>query len=465
MFVRKKNWKIGAANNNTKGGCEIMQIIESSDNVIESPQSADQGSDATALQSAIRKVTWRTIPLLSLAFLFNYLDRTSVGFAAITMRHDIGLSATQFGYGAGIMFATYCLFEVPSNLALHKFGGRRWLARIMISWGLAAAATAFVVGPQSFYAVRLLLGTAEAGFYPGVLYYLTIWFPKEYRTRAFSWFAVAVPVSSLVGGPLSAWLLHLDGVGGLAGWQWMFIIEGLPATILGFFILAMLSDVPEKASWLSEEERNALTARLSADAQGSSSRHRFLPVLRDPRVYILALTSFSFTLASYGLGIWLPQIISGFGVSTYVVGWLSAIPYLFGTAGLLAWAAYVDRRGRRMLHVALACGMAAVALALSGAFSSLRALMVVMTVAVVGISSARVIFFTIPSLFLRGEAAAGGLALINCIGALGGWAGPYMLGYLLDRSGSFRSGLFAISGVMLFAAALPLSLRIMLKDE
>ncbi|MBB5511128.1 MFS family permease [Paraburkholderia sp. JPY681] len=227
---------------------------------------------STVEQSAVRKAAWRFIPLLALAYFFNYLDRTSVGFAALTMNHDLGLSATQFGWGAGIMFAGYCLFEVPSNLALYRFGARRWFARIMITWGFFAAATALAVGPKSFYVIRLLIGIGEAGFFPGVIFFLAVWFPAGYRTRVLAWFTVSTPLSSLVGGPLSAGLLHMHGVLGLAGWRWMFIVQGLPACVLGFLVLKMLADKPADAKWLSHEERQALQGAFDREAASGQKK-------------------------------------------------------------------------------------------------------------------------------------------------------------------------------------------------
>ena len=243
----------------------------------------DRETDASIEQRAVRKAAWRFIPLLALAYFFNYLDRTSVGFAALTMNRDLGLTATQFGWGAGIMFAGYCLFEVPSNLALYRFGARRWLARIMITWGLMAAATALATGPTSFYAIRLLLGIGEAGFFPGVIFFLAVWFPASYRTRVLAWFTVSTPLSSLIGGPLSTWLLQLTAYLA-AGWKWMFIVEGLPACALGFLVLKLLSDSPAHAAWLSDDERAALQRAFERDGAAAGRKKRFGVALRDVRV-------------------------------------------------------------------------------------------------------------------------------------------------------------------------------------
>ncbi|MBV8626000.1 MAG: MFS transporter [Herbaspirillum sp.] len=424
------------------------------------------GADFTQDENAaLRKAAWRLIPLLALAYFFNYLDRTSVGFAALTMNQDLGLTAAQFGIGAGIMFAAYCLCEVPSNLAMYRFGARKWIARIMITWGLAAAATAWSVGPNSFYAFRLLLGVAEAGFFPGVIFFLTLWFPAKYRARVLAWFTVSTPLSSLIGGPVAVWLLQFDGALGLAGWQWMFIVTGLPACLLGLVVLVVLADKPAEARWLTEAQRNALQGLLEKEGAAASTRKSMKGALKDPRVYLMALISFSFTLGSYGIGIWLPQILKTHGVSLGATGWVSAIPYFFATIGLIWWAAHVDRHGRAIKHLVMACLLAALAMVFSVAFGSLVPAMVGITLALVGTISARTIFYTIPGKFLSGQAAAGGLAFINSIGALGGFAGPYLVGYLKDLTGSFAAGMIGMAVILTFAAGLSLSIRLFMKDN
>jgi MFS family permease len=421
---------------------------------------------ADALErQAIRIAAWRFIPLLALAYFFNYLDRTSVGFAALTMNHDLGLTATQFGYGAGILFAGYCLFEVPSNLLMYRFGARRWLARIMITWGLVAAATALAVGPLSFYVIRMLLGIAEAGFFPGVIFFLTLWFPAQYRTRVLAWFTVSTPLSSLLGGPMSAWLLQFNGHLGLTGWQWMFIVQGLPACLLGVLVLRLLADTPQDAKWLSAEQRDALQGAIDREKAGTSKKKAFGVALRDPRVYLLSLISFGFTMGSYGIGIWLPQMLKEHGMSVSETGWWSAVPYFFATIGLLWWAGHVDRTGRRIANLCTALIMAALALGISTYFDTLAPAMVGITMALVGTISARTIFYTIPAKFLSGQAAAGGLALINCIGALGGFAGPFLVGLIKDSFHSFNAGMLALAGVLVITTGLAFSIRLFMKDE
>jgi MFS transporter, ACS family, tartrate transporter len=425
----------------------------------------DTTAESSLEQEAVRKAAWRFIPLLALAYFFNYLDRTSVGFAALTMNRDLGLTATQFGWGAGIMFAGYCLCEVPSNLALYRFGARRWLARIMITWGFFAAATALAVGPSSFYAIRLLLGIGEAGFFPGVIFFLAVWFPAHYRTRVLAWFTVSTPLSSLVGAPLSAWLLKLDGFLGLAGWKWMFIVEGLPACLIGFLVLKMLADKPADATWLSPEERRALQSAFDREGAGSQKKKDFGAALKDVRTYILAMISFGFTMGSYGIGIWLPQMLKAHGMSVTQTGWISAIPYFFATIALLWWARRVDRRGGHIANLAAGLFIGAVALGISTYSHQLIPAMTGITLALIGTIAGRTIFYTLPARFLSGQAAAGGLALINSIGALGGFAGPYLVGHLKDSFGTFSSGMIGLAIVLVATTLLTLSLFAFGREE
>jgi ACS family tartrate transporter-like MFS transporter len=292
-----------------------------------SPQQvpASSSSSEALVQSAVNKNVWRLVPVLALAYLFNNLDRTSVGFAALQMNEAIGLSASQFGWGAGMMFFSYCILEVPSNIAMYHFGARRWLARIMITWGLAAAATAFAVGPMSFYVLRFLLGVFEAGFFPGVIWYISIWFPRKHRTRVLSLFMAATPLSSLVGGPISVGLLQMDGFLGLQGWQWMFLFEGLPACILGVLCLVVLADRPEQATWLLPGERDALVSDLAGETHERPKKD-LLSALKDVRVLILTTITFAFTIGSYGVGIWLPLILKGHDLTNMQIGWSSIGP-------------------------------------------------------------------------------------------------------------------------------------------
>lgn len=410
-------------------------------------------------QRVFAKIGWRLMPILTTAYILNYLDRTNIAFAALTMREAIGLSQTQLGVGAGIFFLGYCLLEVPSNVALFRFGARVWISRIMISWGIVSAAMAFAVGPNSFYLLRLLLGAAEAGFFPGVAFYLSTWFPREYRTRIIAWFMVAIPISSVIGGPLSGLLLAMDGWLGLAGWQWLFIIEGLPAVVVGLMLLTRLTDRPEDATWLTPAERSLVAHRLTGETKPKEV-HRFSAALRDPRVLILAGIQFGFLVGSYGIGIFLPQILDTGRLSDIQIGFVTSGCYAVASLTMIVWAGRVDRRGNKVGNLSAACLLAAVGFAGSIVFSqNLWMSVVSITVAVSGVNAARALFWTIPPRFLTGLAAAGGLAFINSIGTTGGFVGPTIMGWLTDRTGSFTAGLMALGGFLLGAAALAWWLR------
>jgi MFS family permease len=425
--------------------------------------SREAGSDAV-LQSAVRKAALRFVPLLTIAYLFNYLDRTSLGFAALTMNQQLGLSAGQFGLAAGVFFLGYSTFEIPSNLMLYRFGARRWLARIMISWGLVSAATAFVVGPNSFYALRLLLGIAEAGFFPGVTFFLAAWFPVEYRTRMLAWFLVGIPLSSLIGSPVCGLLLQMDGIWGYAGWQWLFLLVSLPCIPLGLLTLRLLSDRPQAATWLTSDERNALDEVLAGEVR-ERPPSSLLGALKDTRVLICAAIQFGFTLGSYGIGIWLPLMLKEYHLSTLAIGWISAVPYLFASAGMILWARYVDQKGRRIVNLAAACLLGGIGLLAPILSGSLGGAVVGFSVALVGVTAARAIFWTIPTRFLTGVAAAGGLAFINSIATLGGFVGPSMMGWLKEFSGSYVVGLSAVAAIMLASMVASMSLKLVISKE
>ncbi len=404
------------------------------------------------------KIAWRLMPLLIAGYILNYLDRNNVGFAALTMNREIGLTATQFGRAAGIFFLGYCFFEVPSNIALYRLGPRIWLSRIMITWGLVSAATIFVTGPTSLYVLRFLLGVAEAGFFPGVAFYLGTWFPSEYRTRMIAWFMVAVPISSVVAGPVSGYLLKMDGLAGLAGWKWLFLLEGLPVVLVGFGMLKFLADGPEHADWLTQRERQAVRERIAGERREKEVRH-LLPALKDVRVLILAGVQFGFLVGSYGVGLFLPQIIKLGNLSNVQVGFVSSGCYVVAAAGMIVWAGHVDRHGGKIANLATACLVSAVGFVGAIASANFWVSLTGVTVALTGINAARGIFWTIPPRFLTGLAAAGGLAFINSIGTMGGFVGPYLMGWLTDRTGSFTAGLGAMAGFLLLATGLSWSLK------
>jgi MFS family permease len=422
--------------------------------------------DIEALRlSAIRKNTLRLVPILAVAQFFSYLDRTNMGFAALTMNRDLHLTATQFGLAAGIFYIGYCIFEIPSNLALYRFGARRWLARIMISWGFVAAATVFAVGPKSYSFLRMMVGAAEAGFFPGVIFYLSIWFPVQHRARVLAWFLVAIPISSVLGGPLSALILQMNGFLGLSGWRWIFIIEGIPSCVCGLLTLFMLADTPEDAKWLTQQERDALTAMLGEERREREKRS-FLAAVKDPRVLLLTANLFFWMIGLLGIGMWLPLILKGHGqISNLQIGFLSSIPYIVGSVVMIAWARRVDRSRKYIKNLALAQLVTAAGFVFSVIYSSLIPALIGITVAVVGLCSIRPSFYAIPSRFLSGVAAAGGIAFINGFGQLGGMVGPTMVGWLKDATGSYTAGMLAMAGTLVISALLTVSLKLVVRQE
>ncbi len=406
------------------------------------------------------KVMRRLVPFLILCYFAAYLDRVNVGFAALTMMPDLHLSKTAFGFGAGIFFLAYFVFEVPSNLALDRFGASRWIARIMVTWGILSALMAIIRGETSFYVIRTLLGAAEAGFFPGIIFYLTLWFPGVYRARVVSYFMAAIPLSSVIGAPVSGLILYTNGMLGLHGWQWLFIIEAVPAVVLGVVCWFYLTDRPDHATWLAPEERQWLTERMASERAARERVRSFtiLESLIDPRVLAIALIYFGAVAANYGFTFWIPQIVKAFGLNNAQTGFVTAIPYVIGTIGMVYWGRRSDRLGERKGHMAIALIAAAVGLAASAVLSDPLAKMVLLSVAGFGIFAAISVFWTFPTAFLSGTAAASGIAVINSIGNLSGFAGPYVMGALRDYTGSFSSGLFVIAGAVVVALIIVLLL-------
>ena len=401
---------------------------------------------------------------MTLAYIVAYIDRTNIGFAALTMNKDLGLSPMAFGWGAGILFFGYCFFEVPSNALLYRVGARRWLARILVTWGLTTAATASVVGPKSFYLARFLLGVAQAGYTPGAMLFFTAWFSREYCSRLMSWYHMAVPLASLISGPVSSIIMQMHGIGGLPGWKWLFIMEGIPAIIIGFVFWFTLTERPQEAEWLSTDEREVIIRTLEAEKRERPVKN-FWAAMADPRVLILAGIQLCFTIGSYAVAIWLPLILKGHNLSNFTIGMVAAIPYLFGCIGTVIWANRVDRSGRRIGNLAWACLLGAVGLGVAVKFPSLGISMVGLSIALIGITSARGIFWSIPPRFLTGLGAAAGLALINSIGTFGGFIGPVVMGWLKTTTGSFTIGLAVMGGLMVVASLLTLSMRLLVKQE
>ncbi len=415
-------------------------------------------------EKALNKIAWRVVPILIVAYIVNFLDRTNVGFAALTMNPDVGLTSSEFGYGAGILFLGYSLFEVPSNVALYKVGARIWLFRIMVTWGAISIATIFVTGATSFYILRFLLGVAEAGFFPGAAFYLAQCFPPDYRARIFAWFLVSIPASVVIGGPISSLLLEMDGILGLAGWKWLFIVEGAPAIIVAFLVLWLLPNKPAEARWLTADEKAAVQARLAVEVK-EREKHHFWSSLADARVLLLAVVQFTYTVGSYGVALFLPLIFKGQNFSNFAVGFLTALPNLIACVVMIFWATAVGRRGRKITGLAMTCLVSGVGLLIAVWANSLVISFLGLTAAVVGTNTARAIIWTIPARFLSGIGAAGGLALMNSIGTTGGFAGPSIMGFLKEATGSFDTGLMVLSGFLFLATILTFSLKLLIVRE
>ncbi|MGJ7913929.1 MFS transporter [Massilia sp. LXY-6] len=410
-------------------------------------------------KQVMSKIFWRLVPLLMALYVLSYIDRINVGFAALTMNKDLGLSASVFGWGAGIFFLGYCVCEVPSNLMLARVGARRWIARILFTWGLLSTGMAFVQGPTSFVVMRFLLGVAEAGFFPGVVLYLTYWFPARYRARIIAAFMLSIPVSIAVGAPLSTWILQMDGIYGLKGWQWLFIIEGVPAVLATWTVLRYLTERPEAASWLSSQEKGWLEEQLAADRelagttrQSSSLRAAFT----NPAILALSFVYFCATAANVGLSSFLPQMIKQHGYSNLQVGFLTSLPYIVGCIGMLVIGYWSDRTKERRLFLVATMLMAAAGLYLAGAFGGSIWSILALALAAVGILGLKGPFWPMPAAYLSGPAMAGGIAFINAIGNLGGFVGPSAVGWIKDASGSFAGGLYALAGISVVAVLVTL---------
>jgi MFS transporter, ACS family, tartrate transporter len=422
------------------------------------PEPAPTAAGEEVGRRALARTRRRLIPFLFVLYIVSYLDRINVGFAALQMNAALHFGARVFGLGAGIFFAGYVLFEVPSNLALERFGARRWIARIMISWGIASAAMMFVQGTASFYALRFVLGVAEAGFFPGIILYLTYWFPAAERARAIAQFMTATAIGGVIGGPVSGALLTLDGRAGLAGWQWLFLIEGLPAVALGFVVLRYLTDRPEDAEWLPADERAWLSARMQEErAQRAHSHHRLTlgSVFASRAVWHFAFLYFMIVIGFYGITFWLPQIVrAASGLTDLQVGLVSAIPYVAAAAAMVRVAAHSDRTGERRWHVAVPALVGAAGFVMAVHVHSPLLGLFALSLAAIGIWGTLGAFWAMPTTFLHGAAAAAGIALINSVGNVGGFVGPYALGWLREATGDFRSGILLLAAGLAGAAVL-----------
>src|SRR5215831_4150132 len=402
----------------------------------------------------IAKVSLRLIPFMFLLYIVSYLDRVNVSFASLQMNAALGFSAEIYSLGAGIFFIAYFIFEVPSNLILHRVGARLWIARIMITWGVISSAMMFVKGPASFYVLRFLLGVAEAGFFPGVILYLTYWFPNEVRGRAIARFMTASAVAGAIGSPISGLLLSMDGAGGLDGWQWLFLIEGIPAIVLAFVTLWYLPDAPAKASWLSSEEKEWIASRLAQPDQSAGE------AISTGRVWIFAWVYFGIVMGFYGITFWLPQIVKAFsGVSDFLVGCLAAIPWIAATIFMVLWSKHSDATRKSMSHVAISAAAGAAGLMIAGIATNPVMGLAALSLAAAGIWGTLGPFWAMSSKSLAGTGAAAGIALINSVGNLGGFLGPYLIGWVRTRTSSFTLGLVVLAMFLLAGAVVTLGLR------
>jgi len=408
----------------------------------------------TIEQTTMRKVYLRLLPFAILTYYFCYLDRINVGFAALTMNKDLGLTATVFGMSAGAFFWGYFLFEVPSNLIMERVGARIWIARIMISWGLLSGATAFVTGPTGFLILRFLLGAAEAGFFPGLILFFTYWFPDHHRARIVSGFTMALPLAIALGAPMSTGVLELNGLLGLAGWKWMFIVEAIPTLLLGVGVLFYLTDRPAKAHWLTAEERAWLVDQLETEKRQIEAVRKFSlwETFWNAKVLLISLNYFGIVTASLGMALFIPQIIKQLGLSNMQVGFATSIPYICGTISMIVWGQVSDRMQERRWNLFGSCAVSAIGLIVAAATIGTYWSLVGMSIAAIGFYGTKGPLFALPSMFLSGTAMAGGFAWINSLGNLGGYFGPTIVGMVKDQTGSFVGGLYALAAFAAMSA-------------
>ena len=431
--------------------------------MIETGTMETSGVDGKALYA---KISWRLIPYMFLLYIVAYLDRVNVGFAAMDMQRDLHFSNTVYGTGAGIFFLGSALFDLPSNLLLLRVGARRWIARIMISWGVVSTCMMLMHSPLSFYVLRFLLGVSEAGFFPGMIVYLTYWFPTHERARAVARFMTATSLAGVVGGPLSGWMLRMDGRSGLAGWQWLFLSEGIPTILLGISVLFLLKDGPDEAGWLRPEERVWLAGELQKDREryGATAHHRLGDAFRLPALWVLAGVYFVSQVGVYVVNLWMPLILSSFSRSgssgdASLIARYATVPYLAAAAMTVVGGWSSDKRNERRWHIAGCLMISAAGFAWAAWAHSLVVALCAMTLAAVGVWSMMGPFWTLTTSMLGGTAAAGAVAILQIVGGLGGFAGPYMTGRLRDATHSFAGGLYGIAGLALAAAMLALAVR------
>ncbi|QEE39210.1 MULTISPECIES: MFS transporter [unclassified Methylobacterium] len=402
------------------------------------------------------KVFWRLVPFLMLCYVVAYLDRVNVGFAKLQMSQELKFSETVYGLGAGIFFLGYFLFEVPSNVILHRVGARVWIARIMITWGLISGAFVFVNSEWTFYGMRFLLGLAEAGFYPGVILYTTQWFPAHRRARVIAVFMAAIPISGIFGNPLSGWIMDaFNGAHGLSGWQWMFLIEAVPAVLIGVAVFLYLDNRPSEAKWLTDAEKQVLARDIAADNHGKeSSPHSIATVFRNGRVWFMSLIYFAFVTGQYGLTFWLPTIVKASGVQGNLnIGLISAIPFLCAAVVMILLGLSADRMRERRWHLIVPALVRAVGFVVSASAGSTTVAVAALSVAAAGVLTCSPLFWSLPTAFLSGAGAAAGIALINSVGNLAGFVSPYVIGALRDATGSTAAGMYALAVMLVVGSA------------
>jgi ACS family tartrate transporter-like MFS transporter len=413
-------------------------------------------------QRTMKKVFRHLVPFLMFCYFFNFLDRVNVSFAALDMNRDLGFSASVFGFGSGILFLAYMLCETPSNVLLTRFGARKWLARIMISWGFIASSMVFVTGEYSFYTIRVFLGAAEAGFFPGIIYYLTLWFPGVYRARVTGLFMACIPLSAAIGSPLSTSLLYLDGILGLRGWQWLFMLEGIPSILLGVATFFYLTERPRDATgWLAQDERDWLDSRITAehDRKQAGLSLSMWQTLINPRVLVLSLVAYCLASITLGVGFFLPLIVKEFGLTNMQTGLVAIIPPAFGAVGMIWWGRKSDRAMERKHHLVAAMALAAVGIAAAAFINEPILKMVCLTLSAMGVYACSPVFWTLAPNFLTGPSAAVGIAFINSVAALGAFVAPWLIGLMKDATGSYSYGLLMLAALVTAGGLLVLSIK------
>jgi D-galactonate transporter len=413
--------------------------------------------------SVYRKITWHIMPFLFLCYVLAYVDRVNVGFAKLQMQQDLGMSDAVYGFGAGVFFIGYFLFEVPANMMLQRIGARRWIGPIMAAWGIVSACTLFVRGAASFYALRFLLGIVESGFFPGVILYLTYWYTQKHRARMMAIFMSAVPISTIIAGPISGWILaRMSDVGYLSGWQWLFLVEGVPSVMAGILTLYFLTDLPSSARWLKEDEKRIVLQRLEEEEElkkkASRTKHRLMDAFRSVPVWLLSLAYFGMTAGNYGITFWLPQVIKEtLTQNPLAIGWISTIPGIASIIAMFLWGHHSDKSGERRWHMALAAIVGAVFFAASAipGISGVAG-MAALTMVSAALMCQFAVFWALPTAILSGSAAAAGIAWINSIGNLAGWASPYAVGFIRDRTHSMIPALITLCAAQLLTAIMTL---------